>query len=181
MVKAVIQRVRNASVTGGSNLLRASCLSSSPSLRPTVEGTTISSIGRGLLVLVGIGTGDGPHELDWLATKLLAMKLFPDDKEGEPWGWKSSVVDREGEVLCGELSAEPRTTDRRLTFASCSLSIHSLRQREEGKQTGLPRCDARRAVAGDVRRVSLRLAEQVSSGPHLRRQIWRDDGCGATE
>ena len=67
-----------------------------------VDGEVISSIKRGLLVLVGVATTDGEHELDWLATKLLAMKLFPNDEQGEPWGWKSSVVDREGEVLCGE-------------------------------------------------------------------------------
>jgi len=30
------------------------------------------------------------------------MRLFPDEKEGESWGWKRSVVDAGYEVLCGE-------------------------------------------------------------------------------
>jgi hypothetical protein len=29
------------------------------------------------------------------------MKLFPEDKDGESWGWKYSVVDADYEVLCG--------------------------------------------------------------------------------
>jgi D-tyrosyl-tRNA(Tyr) deacylase len=52
--------------------------------------------------LIGIGTDDTEHESKWLASKLLAMRLFPEDKEGESWGWKNSVVDSGYEVLCGE-------------------------------------------------------------------------------
>ncbi|GAA5993765.1 hypothetical protein JCM5350_000230 [Sporobolomyces pararoseus] len=79
-MKAVIQRCTSASVT--------------------VDGKVISSIGRGILCLIGIGTNDTEHESKWLASKLLGMRLFPEDKEGESWGWKRSVVDAGYEVLC---------------------------------------------------------------------------------
>lgn len=51
--------------------------------------------------MIGIGADDSKHEADWLAGKLLALKVFPDDREGEVWGWKKSVVEAEYEVLCG--------------------------------------------------------------------------------
>ncbi len=43
-----------------------------------VGGETHASIGRGFLVLVGIGHEDGQDDADWLAEKLLNMRLFPD-------------------------------------------------------------------------------------------------------
>ena len=49
-----------------------------------VGGETVSSIGRGLLVLVGVGDGDGPADVDWLARKLLAARLFAG-ADGRPW------------------------------------------------------------------------------------------------
>lgn len=56
------------------------------------------------MVLVGIGTSDTPFEMEWLASKLLAMRLFPDEAD-EAWGWKKGVADIDGEVLCGESPA----------------------------------------------------------------------------
>jgi D-tyrosyl-tRNA(Tyr) deacylase len=44
-----------------------------------VERQTISAIGAGLLVLVGIEREDGPAEADRLAAKLIAYRVFPDD------------------------------------------------------------------------------------------------------
>ncbi|KAL7341103.1 D-Tyr tRNAtyr deacylase-like domain-containing protein [Rhodotorula toruloides] len=79
-MRAVIQRVKQASVT--------------------VEGQCISQIGRGILCLVGIGANDTEYESQWLAAKLLALKVFPEDKEGESWGWKKSVVEADYEILC---------------------------------------------------------------------------------
>ncbi|GAA6063814.1 hypothetical protein JCM10212_001645 [Sporobolomyces blumeae] len=79
-MKAVIQRCTSASVT--------------------VDGKVISSIGRGILCLIGIGTKDTEYEAQWLASKLLNMRLFPADKDGEAWGWKASVVEAGYEVLC---------------------------------------------------------------------------------
>jgi D-aminoacyl-tRNA deacylase len=44
-----------------------------------VDGAVIASIGRGLLVLVGVETGDGPAEAKRLAQRLVQYRVFPDD------------------------------------------------------------------------------------------------------
>ena len=59
-----------------------------------VEGDRVAQIGPGLVVLLGVGVGDGEEEADRLADKVRALRIF-DDPEGrmnEPLG------DRE--VLC---------------------------------------------------------------------------------
>lgn len=44
----------------------------------TVDGKTEAQIGRGLLVLVGIAHADGPPEADYLADKLVNLRIFSD-------------------------------------------------------------------------------------------------------
>ena len=61
-----------------------------------VEGERISSIGRGLLVLLGIHRQDTQDDADRLARKLLALRVFEDD-EGR---MNLSVTDTGGEILC---------------------------------------------------------------------------------
>jgi len=61
-----------------------------------VEGERISSIGRGLLVLLGIHREDTQDDADRLARKLLALRVFEDD-EGR---MNLSVTDTGGEILC---------------------------------------------------------------------------------
>ena len=39
------------------------------------------TIGRGLLALVGFTEGDGEAQLQWMADKLLGLRIFPDDDE----------------------------------------------------------------------------------------------------
>jgi len=59
-----------------------------------VEGERVARIGSGMLVLLGVGVGDGEEEADRLADKVRALRIF-DDAEGrmnEPLG--------EREVLC---------------------------------------------------------------------------------
>ena len=59
-----------------------------------VEGDRVAQIGPGMLVLLGVGVGDGPAEADRLADKVRALRIF-DDADGrmnEPLG--------EREVLC---------------------------------------------------------------------------------
>jgi D-tyrosyl-tRNA(Tyr) deacylase len=75
-VRAVVQRVRRASVT--------------------VAGEPVSQIGSGLLVLLGVRNGDGDAEADKLARKLLALRVF-EDPDGR---MNLSVEDVGGEVLC---------------------------------------------------------------------------------
>lgn len=74
-MRVVVQRVGEASVS--------------------IEGRAVASIGRGLLVLVGVGPGDGEEDAAWLAGKVARMRIFPDA------GGKMnlSVVDAGGEVL----------------------------------------------------------------------------------
>jgi D-aminoacyl-tRNA deacylase len=73
-VRALVQRVSQAAVD--------------------VEGERVAQIGPGMLVLLGVGLGDGEAEADRLAEKVRALRIF-DDAEGranEPLG------DRE--ILC---------------------------------------------------------------------------------
>ena len=74
-MRLVIQRVSEASVT--------------------VEGECISSIGRGLLVLVGVENGDTEQDAAWLAAKTAALRIF-DDEEGV---MNRSVIDVDGGLL----------------------------------------------------------------------------------
>ncbi|HEY3645528.1 MAG TPA: D-aminoacyl-tRNA deacylase [Gammaproteobacteria bacterium] len=44
----------------------------------SIEGTQVASIGRGLLVLVGVEKGDKGDQADRLLEKILAYRVFPD-------------------------------------------------------------------------------------------------------
>src|SRR5918998_6469597 len=74
-MRVVLQRVKNASVT--------------------VDGTRISEIGTGLLLLVGVASGDGEPEAAWLANKVAGLRVMVDD-EGR---MNRSVLESGGEVL----------------------------------------------------------------------------------
>jgi D-tyrosyl-tRNA(Tyr) deacylase len=60
----------------------------------SVDGREVSSIGPGLLVLLGVRSDDGEHDARWLADKVRALRIFPDaaGRMNEPLG--------EREVLC---------------------------------------------------------------------------------
>lgn len=47
--------------------------------RVDVGGATVGEIGRGLLVLLGVGPGDDPAAARWLAEKVATLRIFPDD------------------------------------------------------------------------------------------------------
>ena len=74
-MRLVIQRVKRASVEIG--------------------GELHSSIGAGLMVLVGVADGDTIDDVRWLAAKTIAMRIF-DDEAGV---MNRSVADVGGEVL----------------------------------------------------------------------------------
>jgi len=57
-VKAVVQRVRSAAVE--------------------VDGREVSTIGPGMLVLLGVADGDGREEAARMAAKLLKLRIFAD-------------------------------------------------------------------------------------------------------
>jgi len=60
-----------------------------------VEGATVGKIGRGWLVLLGVGHGDTEAEARKMAEKVAHLRLFEDD-EGK---FNRSVLDVGGEVL----------------------------------------------------------------------------------
>lgn len=74
-MRAVIQRVSRASVT--------------------VEGETVGSIGKGLLVLLGVAVTDGEKDADYLVEKTLNLRIF-DDSDGK---MNLSVIEAEGGLL----------------------------------------------------------------------------------
>lgn len=57
-MRVMIQRVSEASVTA--------------------DGKARGSIGRGLVVLVGIEDEDGTDDIQWLASKICNLRVFPD-------------------------------------------------------------------------------------------------------
>ena len=58
-MRALVQRVREASVT--------------------VDARVTGAIGPGLLVLAGVGGDDVAEDRDWLARKIVQMRIFDDD------------------------------------------------------------------------------------------------------
>ena len=61
----------------------------------TVERELVGEIGRGMLVLVGIGTEDGEEQVQQMVEKLVGLRIFEDD-EGK---MNRSLVDVHGEML----------------------------------------------------------------------------------
>lgn len=65
------------------------------SARVTVDGAVVGEIGPGLLALLGVGQADTTDDVDWLAEKLCALRIF-EDADGK---MNRSVVDVAGGVL----------------------------------------------------------------------------------
>jgi D-tyrosyl-tRNA(Tyr) deacylase len=74
-VRALVQRVREA--------------------RVTVDGRSSGAIGPGLLVLGAVWPDDTDDDRDWLARKIVAMRIFDDDAGV----MNRSVRDSDGEIL----------------------------------------------------------------------------------
>lgn len=74
-MKLVIQRVKHASVA--------------------IQSKQISSIGKGLLVLIGISAEDDGSEIEWLAKKAVELRIFEDEENK----MDLSVKDVGGEIL----------------------------------------------------------------------------------
>lgn len=49
------------------------------SARVRVDGVIVGEISRGLLVLLGVTHDDAPAQADWLAEKLVGLRIFEDD------------------------------------------------------------------------------------------------------
>lgn len=74
-MKAVIQRVASATVT--------------------VEGRIVGRIGGGIMILLGVEKGDAETQADWLAEKIINLRMF-NDNDGK---MNLSVVDIAGSLL----------------------------------------------------------------------------------
>ena len=47
--------------------------------RVSVEGQEVGSVGKGLCVLVGVTHEDGPKDVEWMADKLIHLRIFEDE------------------------------------------------------------------------------------------------------
>lgn len=61
----------------------------------SVNGKIVGEIGRGLLVLLGVQTGDSREEMEWGARKTAELRIFQDDNDK----MNLSLKDINGEVL----------------------------------------------------------------------------------
>ena len=59
-MRVVIQKVKKAKVT--------------------VENNTVSTTGKGLLVLLGIEDADSEKDIEWLVKKIVQLRIFDDEK-----------------------------------------------------------------------------------------------------
>jgi len=80
-MRAVVQRAREASVA--------------------VDGRIVGSIGRGLVVLAAVGNDDNDDDRDWLARKIVTLRIFDDD---------SGAMNRSVRELGGEILAVSQFT-----------------------------------------------------------------------
>lgn len=123
-MRALLQRVSRASVS--------------------VEGQIISSIGKGLLILLGVGHGDGEEQATFLAEKIANLRVFEDD-QGKT---NLSILDVKGEAIVVSqftLYADARK-GRRPSFTDAALPdvaeplvdrfVHLLRGHGVPTQTG---------------------------------------------
>lgn len=83
-MRAVIQRVLSADVRIADG-----------SWNSVDELPLSGKIGKGLMVLVGFVDGDTSEDLEWMARKILSMRIF-DDENGV---MNRSLVDISGEIL----------------------------------------------------------------------------------
>lgn len=74
-MRSVVQRVKHASVQ--------------------VEGVIIGQIAHGLLVYLGLGPGDEQTDIQWMADKLVGLRIFADAEDK----MNLSVKDVGGEIL----------------------------------------------------------------------------------
>lgn len=136
-MKAVIQRVTSASVT--------------------VDRQMVGSISQGILVFVGVEHGDQESQADWLAEKIVSLRIFEDDA-GK---MNRSVMD-----ICGALLVVSQFTlagncnkGRRPSFDTAAQAdegkrlydcfVDALKRQGTPVQTGIFQADMQVALVND--------------------------------
>lgn len=74
-MRALVQRVSHASVA--------------------IEGQTVASINKGLVVLLGVGKGDSEQDAQYLVDKVANLRIFSDEADK----FNLSALDAKGEIL----------------------------------------------------------------------------------
>jgi D-tyrosyl-tRNA(Tyr) deacylase len=126
-MRAVVQRVKEAAVTVGAE--------------------RVSAIGPGLLVLLGVGRGDGEADADYLADKVVHLRIF-EDEAGQ---MNRSVLETGGAVL---------------VVSQFTLYGDARRGRRPGYSAAAPPEDAGRLYRYFVQRVA-------ASGLEVREGVFR--------
>jgi D-tyrosyl-tRNA(Tyr) deacylase len=136
-MRAVIQRVCSASVT--------------------VEGQIVGQIGQGVLVLLGVEKQDQEVQADWLAEKIVSLRIFED----EAGKMNRSVHEINGAVLAVSqfTLAGNCNKGRRPSFDSAASAdegkrlydyfIEALKQQHVPVQTGIFQADMQIALVND--------------------------------
>ena len=120
-MRAIIQRVRSASVT--------------------VEGEQTGAIEKGLLVLLGVQGDDTEAELDWISRKIVQIRCFED----EAGKMNRSLLDIRGEILLisqftlfGSLKKGSRPSFNRAAPPELAESLYEKAKRSLEKELGQP-------------------------------------------
>lgn len=136
-MRAVIQRVCSASVT--------------------VEGQIVGQIGQGILVLLGVEKQDQETQADWLAEKIVSLRIFED----EAGKMNRSVHEINGAVLAVSQFTLAGNCDkgRRPSFDTAASAdqgkrlydyfIEALKRQHLPVQTGIFQADMQVALVND--------------------------------
>ena len=139
-MRAVTQRVLEASVT--------------------IDGEIVAKIGHGLLVLLGVETGDTREDVTWLSGKIAKMRIFPD-ADGK---MNRSIIDSAGEIIIVSqftLHASTQKGNRPSFLKSAAPEISEPLYREfcEAVERGIGKTPGRGVFGADMK-VSL-----INDGP----------------
>jgi len=139
-MRAVIQRVTRASVT--------------------IEGRMESETGAGLLVLAGIGESDDDTDIEWLAGKIVNLRIF-DDTDGV---MNLSILQTGGDILAISqftLHAKTRKGNRPSYIRAAQPGVAKpIYERFVQKLSGLLGKEVKTGVFGAMMQVEL-----VNDGP----------------
>ena len=136
-MKAVIQRVSSASVT--------------------VDGQVVGQIAQGIMVLLGVEKGDTEAPADWLAEKIVGLRIFED----EAGKMNRALTDIGGAVLAVSQFTLAGNCDkgRRPSFDTAAPAdegrrlydyfVEALKRQNVAVQTGIFQADMQVALVND--------------------------------